>query len=364
MSPEAAKVRTRPASGKEYGYANARLRGMRSRLFNRAFFDNLIAAPDIKTLIQDLTATEYGPDLEDALIHGRDAATIEAALKNHMIRTYQKVFSFLNDEGLYLVQTLLGRWDIFNIKTILRGKHIDAATDEIVEGLLPAGQLTAVELEALAGGEDIKTVIDTAVTWGLPFAGALREGYAEYLETESLADLELALDRYYSTWATQRLKKRQANSRLALSIVRMQVDTLNLLTVLRAAKESLETEVADRYFLEGGRDFSKSLYEELAAMSDIDEILDKLRETPYGKILDAVAIEYLSQNSISVFERSLEDYLMRHALGLAKGDPLGVGVAIAYLWAKQNEMTNLRIIVRGKAVGMPVERVRGELILV
>jgi vacuolar-type H+-ATPase subunit C/Vma6 len=39
-------------------------------------------------------------------------------------------------------------------------------------------------------------------------------------------------------------------------------------------------------------------------------------------------------------------------------------VAISYLWAKQNEITNLRIIVKGKSVGMPVDRVRKELILV
>ncbi|MFU8891731.1 MAG: V-type ATPase subunit, partial [Anaerosomatales bacterium] len=47
-----------------------------------------------------------------------------------------------------------------------------------------------------------------------------------------------------------------------------------------------------------------------------------------------------------------------------KGDPLGIGVAVSYLWAKQNEITNLRIIVKGKAVGMPEDRVREELILV
>ena len=37
---------------------------------------------------------------------------------------------------------------------------------------------------------------------------------------------------------------------------------------------------------------------------------------------------------------------------------------IGYLWAKQNEITNLRIIVKGKAVGMPADRMRKELILV
>jgi len=65
-----------------------------------------------------------------------------------------------------------------------------------------------------------------------------------------------------------------------------------------------------------------------------------------------------------VFERALEEMLMRTALQSSIRDPQGVGVAIAYLYGKQNEITNLRIIVKGKAVGMPADRVREELILV
>jgi vacuolar-type H+-ATPase subunit C/Vma6 len=34
------------------------------------------------------------------------------------------------------------------------------------------------------------------------------------------------------------------------------------------------------------------------------------------------------------------------------------------LWMKANEVTNLRIIVKGVSVGMPVQRMREELIVV
>ena len=56
--------------------------------------------------------------------------------------------------------------------------------------------------------------------------------------------------------------------------------------------------------------------------------------------------------------------LTRQALLSGIRDPQGIGVAISYLYAKLNEITNLRIIIRGKAVGMPAERVREDLILV
>jgi V/A-type H+-transporting ATPase subunit C len=362
---DATTTRRRSSSpGSDYGYSNARIRGMRSRLLDRSFLDRLIEEPSINRLIQDLTETEYGPDLEEALIHGRDATNVDIALTNNMVRTFQKIMGFLNPEAEYLVTTLLGRWDVFNVKTILRAKHMHLSTEELKGGLLPAGQLAPIDLEHLAGAEDVRAVVDTAVTWGLPMAGALREGHGEFMRTGELASLELALDRYYTEWARQRLARRGANTRMAQKVLAMQVDVANLVMVLRLQSADIENVDVGQFFLEGGAHVTMDLYLALAAMSDIDEVLDRLRGTAYGRALDDVSMTYLEQNSISVFERALEDLFTRRTLGIAKGDPLGIGVAISYLWAKQNEVTNLRIIVKGKSVGMPVDRVRKELILV
>jgi V/A-type H+-transporting ATPase subunit C len=144
----------------------------------------------------------------------------------------------------------------------------------------------------------------------------------------------------------------------------MQIDVMNLVMVFRLQKADIENVDVESMFLDGGADVGLDLYTELAEMSDVDEVLDRLRGSAYGATLDDAAMRYLEENSIAVFERALEDYLMRKTLSQAAGDPLGIGVAIAYLWGKHNEITNLRIIVKGKAVGMPEERVRRELILV
>ena len=364
MSAPVTRSDLRASGGKDYGYSNARIRGMRSRLFDRTFFDGLIAAPDIQHLIQDLTQTEYGPDLEDSLIHGRDAAAVDEALKANLIRTYQKVLGFLNQEAEMLVTTLLGRWDVFNIKTVLRGKHLHASVEEVREGLLPLGRLSLIDLEALAMVEDVRAVVDTAVTWQLPYSSALREGYGAFLRSGELADMELALDRHYTSWAETRLRRRGANTKLARRMLAMRVDITNLVMVFRLQMADMDRVNASGFFLEGGAEIGHDLYVELAGMSDVDEVLDRLRGTTYGQTLDDAAMRYLESNSIAVFERALEDRLFRKAIGFGTGDPLGIGVAISYLWAKQNEITNLRIVVKGKSVGMPVERVRGELILV
>jgi V/A-type H+-transporting ATPase subunit C len=144
----------------------------------------------------------------------------------------------------------------------------------------------------------------------------------------------------------------------------VQTDTTNLVTVFRLISADLPDEDHERFYLPGGGVITKELFVELSALSDIDEVLDRLKGTPYHGMLENQLVNYLEANSIAVLERSLEDFLMRKALSSWRGDPLGIGIIISYLWGKQNEVTNLRIIVKGKSVGMPEERLWRELILV
>ena len=346
------------------GYANARLRGMRSHLLPKETFERLIEAPDVVQMVKDLMDTVYGPDLEANVVHGFTAAVIDGALKDNMVRAYRKVLSFVHPQARMLLSTLLGEWDVFSIKTILRGAHNHVSFDEIKTSFFPAGYLGADELEALAKIDDVRAVIDTMAMWGLVYATPLRRAFPDYTRDNDLAPLELALDLQYARWASSRLQGEGQDVEVARRILGMQIDTANLVMVFRLLAADQESARAERYFLEGGRVIKRELFLELSRLSDVDQVLDRLKNTTYAEALDAAALRYLEYNSIPVFERELEELLMRRALMAGIKDPHGVGVAIAYLYGKQNEITNLRIVVKGKAVGMPTDRVREELILV
>ncbi len=177
--PKAPKLRRdrRPRT-KDYGYGNARTRGMKSNLLGAAFFEELMSAGDLNKMIQLLLGTEYGPDLEARLIEGHTVAVVDDALKDNMVRTFDKIMGFINDEARLLTVTLLGRWDLFNVKTIIRGKHMRLKPETIIDSLLPVGEMTQVELRELAGLEDVLAVTDTLWTWGSPYSIPLRESRA------------------------------------------------------------------------------------------------------------------------------------------------------------------------------------------
>ncbi len=365
MSPLAAPRTSEPRiSYDEYGYSNARLRGMRSRLLRRDRLEQFASYPELHQFIQELMQTEYATDLEEALIHGRTSAQVGGALRLNLVRTYRKVFGFMNGEAADICAVVLGRWDIFNIKTILRGKHSHLSNDEVSEALLPVGALDQADLDGLLRQPDVRAVVNTATTWGLPEASALRDGFAEFQRSGELSDMELALDRHFAERAEKELSRGNRNHQMARRVLGMQVDIQNLLMVFRVARANLDVTQARRYFLPGGTDVTEDAYLKLAGLSDVDEILDGLRGTRFGPVLEEVATAYLESQSIATFERALEDYLTRKVIAMGGTDPLGVGIPLAYLWSKLNEVTNLRIIARGISMGVPTERMRRELILV
>jgi len=364
MSKAVIQAGNRAVPETDAGYANARLRGMRANLLPLEFYNRLIDASDVTQAVKELMGTEYEPDLEAELVQGRNAAVIDKALKDNMVRAYRKVLRFLNPSARALLSTLLGRWDVFNIKTVLRGAHNSVPLEEVKESFFPAGYLSEGELEALAQFNDVGAVINTMAMWGMVYAPPLRRAFPDYTRDDDLAPLELALDRQYAAWASSRLVGESADVDIARRILGMQIDTANLVMVLRLLKADTGAAKAETFFLEGGRTIRKDLFLELARMSDVDEVLDRLKRTPYAAALDEAALRYLESNSITVFERALEEQLMRRALMAGVKDPHGVGVAIAYLYGKQNEITNLRIVIKGISVGMPADRVREELILV
>jgi len=88
-----------------------------------------------------------------------------------------------------------------------------------------------------------------------------------------------------------------------------------------------------------------------------------LASTSYN-FLANVPDDYVKTEKISVFEKELDTFLLQKALRMWFGDPLSLALVVAYLWAKYNEITNIRIIALCKTEYVPETEVMGELVLV
>ncbi|MBI4651457.1 V-type ATPase subunit [Candidatus Desantisbacteria bacterium] len=223
-----------------YGYVNARIRGMKSLLISKNFYEDLLKASDFPGLVNLLEKTNYKLEVEECAISHSGVEGIDEALKRNLSRTFRKILGFVGDEPRNLILLFLGRWDMHNIITILRGIHISAPSDQILESLIPAGQLDMPVLNQLASETTIKGFIDILATLGIPYAKVLNDKYPEYSKEKNLSILELSLHKAYYQYALSNLDRMNMNYKIMKNIISQEIDALNIITILRLQKVNIE----------------------------------------------------------------------------------------------------------------------------
>ncbi len=347
-------------------YENARIRNFRRELLSREFVEAFIDVATPEEASQMLGGTVYHDDVAEAVLTTTGWAGLEEGLKRNISRTFQRIISFTSAEALPYVRQIFGRFDVFSVKTVLRGKHVGASVDEIREGLLAAGELSDALLLRLAEQPDVRGVIDLLGTWLHPFARPLRRVLPEYERDLRLLDLELALDRHYYEQGKEVTTgaDRDMNASALHAYLALEVDFTNILTAFRLSREGVEVDMAEQFFIHGGKRVTVHVFDELCALKSAADIAERFAKTPYWDPLEKGLVDHARTGMLSALERRLEEHVALVATRLSRLDPLSVGLIISYAWAKYNEGTNLRVVIRGKAVRMPEERIKEALVFV
>jgi V/A-type H+-transporting ATPase subunit C len=349
-------------SSVDYGYVNARIRGMKSRLLGREVLESLILKPDTEAIITELQKTPYRGEIERASVQHAGLACIEAALRMDIARTFRKIYSlFEKEKNEKYARILLNRWDVHNIKTILRGKNIHEPSSEILGCLIPAGELDEATLVELVKQPDVRGVIDLLATWGIGYAAPLTRQFEEYSEKRDLAVMEYALDRFYFAIALDSIRGTTYNDQIMREMVATEIDMTNIRSVLKVLRDRIPLEEAQEFLIPGGAVLDEKRLGLLIKAGTIRDAIKLLAGTPY-EFLGKVPEETFKQEKISVFEKELERFLIRKGIGWFLGDPLSLALAIGYVWAKYTEVTNVRIIARLKMADVPEKTIREELV--
>jgi len=337
---------------------------MKRHLLDPSVFEILILKPDVESVITELTNTAYKDEIEKARVQYHGIMCIEVALRRDFSAAFRKILRFMKgDESEKYIKILLGRWDVQNIKTILRGKNIHIPSAEILECLIPAGELDEITMVELIKQPDVKAVIDLLATWGISYAKPLTRNFKEYSEKRDLAILEYAIDRYYYKNALKAVNGESYDDRLVREMVMTEIDVTNIKIVLKMIRDKIDVEEVQGYLIEGGTSLATEKLLAMVKTGTLEGAIKLLETTPYS-FLTKVPNDILKTGNISVLEKELEKYLIKLGISRFLGDPLSIAIPIAYIWAKYNEITNIRIIARCKTADVPEKEVRGELVYV
>ena len=73
---------------------------------------------------------------------------------------------------------------------------------------------------------------------------------------------------------------------------------------------------------------------------------------------------FKEDGQLSHFEVVFEHSIARRSLHALRRSQMSIGAIVGFLLLKEEEMNNIRKIVRGKALGLPMERIAEMLVLV
>jgi V/A-type H+/Na+-transporting ATPase subunit C len=340
-------------------YLNARIGAMRGELLSRQAYEQILLLPDLPAMITYLRETPYGRSVESVDEAASDVKRAEEAFRRNFSETLVKLFSISTGDCREAIQIFLQYWETQNIKTVLRGKNVRLPASEILPSLIPTGLHDEPALEELCRQPNLRAVIELMVSWHDPYGRILLVALEGYREPRDLFLLETTLDRHYFESAFRKLKQigpigPLSSGEDALSVFfGLLVDRTNLMTVLKVVEEQLTLTESDRYFLSGGRVYTLRDFVRLISSHDLQEALQLAAKPPFNAAIKNLQSSLDQPSFLSILERQLDRMILKRVHTMMRVDPLSVATVVSYLLEKIREITNLRLVFRGKLVNLP-----------
>jgi V/A-type H+-transporting ATPase subunit C len=352
----------------DYDYGNARLRVMKSRLLSRKGLEGLANSGSLNGLIAALSQTAYRSSIEAALSLVGGKECVDLALRKDLAETLDRILGFYTGDTRETVAIVLQRYDILNLKAILRGLSRNAPPNQISLTLVPVGKLRLELLEELAGASEPRAAIDLLASMNSPFAQPFLELRAKAPGADT-AQMEIALEQWNFDQARKFLESTsQGDGALAFAL-KTEADLENFLTIFRFAQAPEERKFLHGWL--GTDDLSRLLvgpghvpFEKfLRAGSEdtVDTAVDQFTGTLYEPSLQAGMKAYAQSGRLSDLERQLQRFHKGWLANQIAKDPLGIGVLLGYLALKENEVSNIRWIAHGISIELTPVAIRAEL---
>ncbi|MCU4740950.1 V-type ATP synthase subunit C [Halobacteria archaeon AArc-m2/3/4] len=340
-------------------YVNARVRARRAKLFADEDYRKLIRMGPSE-IARFMEETEYEREINALGTRFSGVDLIEYALNRNLAKHFDDLLDWSQGRIYDLIARYLRKFDVWNIKTIIRGIYTETPAEEIRTDLIRAGELPDRTLDRLLEVDEIEDAID--ILSGTLFYAPLSVAYEEYEETGVLVPLENALDREFYEHLLDGLGRPQEGPEaMYVEFLQAEIDFRNARNALRLARSGADLDPAE-YYIEGGVLFTRSELNRLVA--DYDELVDHIADNRrYGDRLSSALTRLRDADSLIAFEHAIDAALLEYADRLSSIYPVSVSAVFSFILAKEREVENIRAIARGREVGLSESEIEDELVI-
>ncbi|MBE6913876.1 MAG: hypothetical protein E7472_02945 [Ruminococcaceae bacterium] len=313
----------------QYICLSAILRAKEAKMLTRAQMERMLTETSFPDVCRIASECGY------ADMSGMDVAGINATLAEARARQLSEISELIPDAAV--LDLFRMKYGYHNAKIVVKSRgDIDAHRDLISE----ARRFSVEELLEVYRSESENGALPKV------YADAIREAKSALARTGNPQLSDYILDKAY--FAEQLREAEKYSKPYITDYVRLQIDKANLCSLMRTMDMDKRADALQYALIEGG---NISL-DEISAVETREDLTQLFAKTIFAK---AAAAEGMTEMEKAA-DNAIREYVLR-----VNYVPFGPEVVIEYVSALENEIMSLRIILTGKLMDIPVEKLRERL---
>jgi len=323
---------------------------------------------DLRSAISYLRDTSYGKHLESLTNPEEFAAALEQALEEQ----YRYVLSFCPDAAVILC--FLSRYDFHNLKVLAKERLLGIPAEPgavsslsvvpfpdlkavleqtkngstVSSGSLPKVRPRYASGRGLAG--DVNSFLEIDLIPALE--GSFEKAHREALEGGGPFGVDSVIDREWMSWQL-RYYRRHGYESLA-AIAGTEADLTNLRIVIRTLYHGLDSSMLKKILLPGGAVSAEDIAG--AYKASPERLANVYAGTRWETLAKSGLGKVQGREPLTEWEKACEDSLVEFYRAV-RTRSLGPEPVLGFLYGKEVEVKNLRIILSGKQSQAPRERI-------
>jgi vacuolar-type H+-ATPase subunit C/Vma6 len=311
-----------------------------ANLLDREQTRKLAEAEDINDFLEKLKETPYGEIVieHDNLV----AINLERVFTEKFIERIESIVRITPTKlGEFLRAYFDLRFEVLNLKRILRGKFTESTIEQIKQSLIPIEPFLIDSYETLLTKRNFEETVE--LLQGTPYKELITK-LPEYEEKEELWPFELELNYIYAKEIMKLVGKLPSKNRYIVnSLVKFETDVENILVAIKRrgkGRVNLEEVFPVTYRI------SLDELEKIIKAEDLRTAIDSLNE-PYKSVLQPIKTGDIALTRAMLRKGKYETVTTARA-----GDEYGFNVILAFLIYSEIEKDNLVGLAWGKVQGL------------
>ncbi|NLE24821.1 MAG: V-type ATP synthase subunit C [Clostridiaceae bacterium] len=311
-----------------YAYATARIRVRESRFLSLNRLERLFDITDSADAIKLLAEAGYSGENPNSGKEGTE--DVEKLLSSELKKAYDFIEEIIPDP--LVINLFKKRYDYLNAKLILKAEFLKIDVKETLSGM---GTIEPAKLLKLMTDRKFENVSEI-------FSQAILAGEEAFNKTGDPQLIDFILDN--ASYAEMMADAEKSEDPVLIKLINMLIDSANIRIFIRSKLLKKPVDFIRKAWIKSGS-FKAEIFEEMVNEGP-DKLFSVLKDIGYDKLATKLNMAVNNEDGISEVEKILDDFITLY-LKESKYDVMGVAPVMGYLFFKETEIKNARLIITG-----------------